>query len=164
MGSGSDQPLYTLEIAGVPYQLNEAALTGVLFDIVSTLVFEKHATRITYILKGSDSQLSGSGSGEITALGISLYRHLKEQRCPGPPYAELGAEAQSFRLHSIVDALVAVAFFLKADDLVPHFIVGDDVGGDLLTVLNRGREARLMIEDPALRSKLSRLVPGADAS
>lgn len=158
--AGGSIDTYKLDIDGRVFEMTEAGFIGVLFDIVGSLVFEKQAHRVSYVMEASETELSGSGGGGINALAISLYRHLKEQRCPGPTYTDLSGDTHSFRLHSIVDALVAVAFFLKAGDSVPHFIVASPEA-DLLTVLDRGRRSRLSVSDPSLRARLSRLVPGA---
>lgn len=160
--SGSSRRSYTLEISGESYELTEAALTGVLFDIVTTLVFEKRAHRVTYVLKGSDLELARSGSAEMSPLTINLYRYLKEQRCPVSLGTGLEGESESFRLNSVIDALVAVAFFRKAGDFVPHFIVDDDLGNELLRVIDRGERVRLTVEDAEVRSQLTRLVSAAD--
>lgn len=160
--SGSSRRKYTLDIAGKTYELTEAGLTGVLFDVVTALVFEKHAHRVTYLLQGAEMDLSGSGAGAVTPLATNLYRHLKEQRCSAPLQTGLEGDAQSFRLHSVVDALVAVAFYRGAGEFVPHLIVDDELGNELLRVLDRGQRAWLTVEDPQLRARLSRLVPGAN--
>ena len=120
---GSEHPRsFVLDIDGTTYVLGTAKFTGVLFEIVTTLVFEKLADRATYVLTTSESELTGSGGVHFDPLCVSLYRHLKVQRYHGPTYPELGGDVQSFHLHSIKDGLVAVAFFLKGGESVPHFI------------------------------------------
>jgi hypothetical protein len=158
MNSGSSQPSFALEIDGSSYSLREAEFNGVLFDLVTTLVFEKQADRCTFILATAETELTGSGGVHFDPLSVSLYRHLKVERCHGPSYPELGGEAQSFRLHSIAGALVAVAFFLKAGDMVPHFLVGFP-DRDVLTVLDRGERTRLNVDEPRLVKALTRLIP-----
>jgi hypothetical protein len=152
------QPRYQLEIDGTVHELGEAEFNGVLFEIVTTLVFEKLVDRVSFVLKASEAELIGSGGQHFDPLSVSLYRHLKVERCQGPVYPDLGGETQSFRLHAIVDALVAVAFFLKGGDVIPHMIVG---GPDrpLLTVLDRGLRTLLTSDDPNLLAKLGRLIP-----
>lgn len=159
---GSTRSKYTLEIDDKVYELTEAGLTGVLFEFVTTLVFEKLARRVTYILKGKGWELSGAGGGRIPLMAINLYRHLKEQRCPAPLRTDLPGEAQSFRLHSVVDALLAAAFYRMAGEFAPHFILDDDLGNELLRIVDRGRRSRLTVGDADLRARLISLVPGAD--
>lgn len=155
---GSSQARFNLEINGVAYELGEAEFNGVLFDVVTTLVFEKLVDRATYILEAGEGELTGSGGSHFDPLCVSLYRHLKEERYHGPSYSELGGEAQSFRLRGLADGLSSVAFFLKAGSTVPHFIVGrPDV--DVLIALDRGARTRLMLDDPQLLAKVTRLVP-----
>ena len=148
---------YTFEIGGNTYEVREAEYSGVLFEIVTTLVFDRLADRASYILETGESELTGSGGSHFDLLSVSLYRHLKVHRCRGPSYEGLGSECQSFKLHSVSDALVAVAFFLKGGDAVPHFIVGSP-DRDLLLALDRGRRTQLTLDDPALVSAFSRLV------
>jgi hypothetical protein len=65
---------------------------------------------------------------------------------------------QSFKLHSVLDALEAATFFLRAGETVPHFFVGcGDV--DVLTALDRGAQTRLMSEDTKLLAKLTSSLP-----
>jgi len=155
---GSTQRRFNLEIDGSTYELGEAEFNGVLFEVVATLVFEKLVDRASFILEAGERELTGSGGSHFDALCVSLYRHLKEERYHGPSYDELGGETQSFRLRSIADGLAAVAFFLKAGDTVPHFIVGRPEA-DPLCALDRGKRTRLMVEDPALAAKLTRMIP-----
>ena len=155
---GSTQRRFNIEIDGSTYGLSEAEFAGVLFEVVATLVFEKLVDRVSYILKAGDRELTGSGGSHFDPLCVSLYRHLKEERYHGPSYDELGGETQSFRLRGIADGLAAVAFFLKAGNTVPHFIVGRPES-DPLVVLDRGRRTRLTVDDPTLKAKLTRLIP-----
>ena len=149
---------FSLELDGEVYELREAEFAGILFEIVARLVFEKLADRATFVLATEERELTGSGGTHFDRLSVSLYRHLKEQRCHGPAYPELEGDAQSFHLHSIKDGLVAVAFFLKGGPSVPHLMVGRP-GHDVLTALDRGARTRLMLEDPKIVSKLTRLIP-----
>jgi len=158
MESRSSPPVFHLEVDGRTYELGEAEFSGVLFDVVMTLVLEKLADRASYVLRGGESDLCGSGGSRYDRLCVGLYRHLKQIRCHGPDYAEYSGETQSFRLHSLKDGLVAVAFFLKAGENVPHFTVGR-AERDVLAVLDRGARSRLTLEDPQLISKLTRLIP-----
>jgi hypothetical protein len=155
---GSAQRQFNLEVDGSTYELGEAEFAGILFEVVATLVFEKLVDRVSYILEAGERELCGSGGSHFDALCVSLYRHLKEERYRGPSYDELGGETQSFRLRGIADGLVAVAFFLKAGETVPHFIVGRP-DADPLCVLDRGRRTRLAVDDPTLKAKLTRLIP-----
>jgi hypothetical protein len=132
------QPRYQLEIDGTVHELGEAEFNGVLFEIVTTLVFEKLVDRVSFVLKASEAELIGSGGQHFDPLSVSLYRHLKVERCQGPVYPDL--------------------FFLKGGDVIPHMIVG---GPDrpLLTVLDRGLRTLLTSDDPNLLAKLGRLIP-----
>jgi hypothetical protein len=158
MDSATSPPVFHLEVNDRTYELGMAQFSGVLFEVVMMLVFEKLADRASYELRGGESDLCGSGSTRFDTICVSLYRHLKQMRCQGPEHAELSGETQSFRLHSLKDGLVAVAFFLKAGENVPHFTVGR-AEQDVLVVLDRGARSRLMLEDPQLISKLTRLIP-----
>lgn len=157
MASGSATP-FTLEVDGIRHELSEAEFAGVLYEVVTTLVFEKLADRATYVLATGEGELTGSGSVRFDPISVSLYRHLKVWRCHGPAYPDLEGEAHSFRLHSIKDGLVAVAFFLKAGEAVPHLTVGT-ADGDVLTVLERGARSTLTVGEPQTRSRLTRLIP-----
>jgi hypothetical protein len=157
MGSHS-APRFNLDFNGNAYELREAEFSGILFEIVATLVFEKLVDRATYALAVGERELTGSGSSHFDPLCVSLYRHLKEQRYHGPSYPELEGDIQSFHLHSIKDGLVAVAFFLKGGDCVPHFIAGQP-GRDVLTVLDRGARTSLTVDDEDLLRRLMELVP-----
>lgn len=158
METGSSQPRYELEIDGEVYQLREAEFNGVLFEIVTTLVFEKVVDRVSYVLEAAEDELTGSGGTHFDPLSVSLYRHLRVERCRGPSHPELGGETQCFRLHAIVDALAAVAFFLKGGDAVPHMIVGRPSQA-VLSVLDRGTRTMLTVDDRGLLAKLTRLIP-----
>jgi hypothetical protein len=158
MDSAASPPVFQLEVNDRTYELGPAQFRGVLFEVVMVLVFEKLADRASYVLRGGESDLCGSGSTRFDTICVSLYRHLKQIRCHGPDYSELPGETQSFRLHSLKDGLVAVAFFLKAGGNVPHFTVGR-ADEDVLVVLDRGARSRLTVQDPELLSKLTRLMP-----
>jgi hypothetical protein len=157
MESRSPPPVFHIEVDGRMYELGVAEFTGVLFDVVMTLVFEKLADRASYVLQGGESDLCGSGGDRFDTLCVSLYRHLKQMRCHGPEYPEYPGETQSFKLHSLKDGLVAVAFFLKAGETVPHFTVGR-ADHDVLVVLDRGARSRLTVEEPEIRDRLTRLI------
>jgi len=149
---------YRLEIGDKSYQLSEAEYFGVLLNIVITLVYEKQADRASYVLQVGETELSGAGSVRFDGICVSLYRHLKETRCHGPAYPQLGGNAQSFKLHSILDALEAATFFLRAGDTVPHFFVGcGEV--DILAALDRGAETRLLVKNSKLLAKLTNYLP-----
>jgi len=156
--SASTEPRFVLEIGGNAHELGEAEFNGILFQLVTTLVFEKLVDRATFVLAASEGELSGSGGSHFDPVSVSLYRHLKEERYHGPDYDELGGDAQSFRLRGIADGLVAVAFFLRGGEAVPHFIVGRH-DEDPLVVLDRGARTCLTADDPKLLAKLTRLVP-----
>ncbi|NIN70343.1 MAG: hypothetical protein GTO46_00110 [Gemmatimonadetes bacterium] len=94
---------------------------------------------------------------------MSLFRHLRVERCSGPRYSELGGDTGSFRLHAVVDGLVAAAFYLRGGDHVPHMIMGRP-DRDVLTVLDRGARSELNCADPGLLRKLTRLIPGDPVS
>lgn len=154
---------FILELGGKSYRLSEAEFFGVLFNLVTALVFEKRADRATYIFTAGDSELSGSGSSHFDPICVSLYRHLKEEPCPGPAYPDLTGKARSFRVHSLVDALEAVAFFLKAGEWVPHFFLGS-ADHDVLTVHERGTRTRVLLDDPGLVKKLCGSLPDISAT
>ncbi len=154
---------FALELGGKIYKLSEAEFFGVLFNLVTTLVFEKWADRATYVLQVGESELSGSGGAHFDPICVSLYRHLKEDRCHGPSYPDLEGTAQSFRVHSIVDALEAVAFFLKAGETVPHFFLGL-ADRDVLTVRDRGAHTRVLLDDPKLVKLLCGSLPDSSAA
>ncbi len=162
MKGGSSQR-FSLELGDKTYNMSEAEFFGVLFNLVTSLVFEKRADRATYILEAGESELSGSGSVHFDPICVSLYRHLKEEPCQGPAYPGLGGRARSFRVHSLVDALEAVAFFLKAGDSVPHFFLGP-ADHDVLTVHDRGARTRVLLDDPKLVQKLSGSLPEISAA
>ncbi len=134
-----------------------------LFNLVTALVFEKRADRATYLLEVGEFELSGSGSVHFDPICVSLYRHLKEEPCQGPAYPELKGKARSFRVHSLVDALEAVAFFLKAGETVPHFFLGS-AERDVLTVRDRGAHTRVLLDDPKLVKKLCGSMPETSAA
>jgi hypothetical protein len=157
MESGASQRRFDFEVDEKTYQLREAEFNAILFEVVITLVFKKQLDRVSYVLETGERELTGSGSSRFDAICVGLYRYLKEQRCHGPTYPELAGEVQSFRLHSIKDGLVAVAFFLKAGEGVPHFMAGRP-DEDLLTVLDRGARTRLSLPDPELLPELTRLI------
>ncbi len=160
MQSGSSHPKFRLEIDDQhSYELTEAGFSGVLYEMVVTLVFEKLVDRVSYVLEAHEKELTGSGGIHFDPLSVSLFRHLKVERCHGPSYPELGDETVSFRLHAIVDGLAAVAFFLKGGDAVPHMIVGRPDRA-VLSVLDRGKRSHLACDDPLLVPKLTRLIPG----
>ncbi len=158
MESRPSPPVFRLELEDRTYDLDAAEFRGVLFDLVMALVFEKLADRASYVLQGGESGLCGSGSADFDPLCVGLYRHLKQIRCHGPDCPELSGQTQSFRLHSLKDGLVAVAFFLKAGENVPHFTVGR-ADRDLLVVLDRGARSRLTLGDPKLLAKFAELIP-----
>ena len=150
MRTSSDRS-YRLEIAGQAHELDAKSFRLALCDLVSTLLAEKEITRASFVFAAPES-----GLGELSA---SLYRHLKQQRCVGPPYSELGGGAHSFRLHSLVDALVATHFYCHAGDEVPHFFVGNGPT-DILSCLERGTTTRVAVENPPLLSKLRAVIGG----
>lgn len=152
------QARFTIEIDGKTHELGEAQFAGVLFQMVTTLVFEKQIDRATFILATGEQELSGSGGSHFDPVSVSLYRHLKEERYRGPAYKGLGGDAQSFRIRGIADGLVAVAFFLRGGEGVPHLIVGRH-DADPLVVLDRGSRTRLTVDDPDLLARLTRLIP-----
>jgi hypothetical protein len=147
---------YRLEIGEDAYELKEAEFGGILYEIAINLVFHKLVDRATYVLCAPEAELTGSGSGHFDVLSVSLYRHLKENRGHGPEYEGLGGNPQSFRIHSVKDALVTVAFFLHGGDCVPHFILGRP-DRDMLIAQDRGRRTQLNVEDRKLIEKFSRL-------
>jgi hypothetical protein len=149
---------FAIETGGNTYELGPAQLAGVLFQLVTTLVFEKQVDRATFILAKGEKELSGSGGSHFDPVSVSLYRHLKEERYHGPLYEELGGEAQSFRIRGIAYALVAVAFFLRGGDGVPHLIIGRP-DADPLVVLDRGARTRLSCDDPDTLAQLIRMIP-----
>ncbi|NIR45315.1 MAG: hypothetical protein GWN99_12930 [Gemmatimonadetes bacterium] len=148
---------FTLEIGERVYELSEAEFAGALYDLAVNLMFHKLVDRVTCILETSESELTGSGGSHFDPLCVSLYRHLKEDRCHGPAYEGMGGDPQSFRIHSIKDALAAVAFYLKAGDSVPHFIVGRP-DRDLLVVQDRGRRTQVNVGDDRVVAQLERLI------
>ena len=101
MESPSSPPIFRLEVNDKAYELSEAEFSGLLYEIVQTLVFEKLVDRVSYVLQTREDELTGSGSSHFDPLCVSLYRHLKEERCHGPHYPELAGETQSFKIHSI---------------------------------------------------------------
>ncbi|UCF18445.1 MAG: hypothetical protein JSU87_10895 [Gemmatimonadota bacterium] len=154
---------FLLEIGGKSYGVSEAEYFGVLLNIVTTLVFEKRADRATYVLEVGESELSGAGSVHFDPISVSLYRHLKETRCHGPAYPDLKGDAQSFRLHSVLDALEAVTFFLRAGNTVPHFFVGL-AEQDVLAALDRGARTRVLLQDPEIVVRLAKCLPEVSSS
>lgn len=156
----SSESRHHLEVDGTTYGLSEVEFKGVLFELVAALVFEKMVDRVSYVLETAEHELTGSGGEYFDPLSVSLYRHLKVERCSGPSYPELGGETQSFRLHAIVDGLVAVAFFVGGGDMVPHMIVGRPDRA-VLTVIDRGKRTQLACDDARLLARLNRLIPGA---
>lgn len=158
MESPSTPPIARLEVNDRAYELTGPEFSTVLFEIVEILVFEKLVDRVSYVLQTGESELTGSGSSHFDPLCVSLYRHLKEERCHGPHYPELAGETQSFKIHSIKNGLVAVAFFLKAGETVPHFTAGT-VTADVLTILDRGARSWLSIDNPDVLSKVTQLIP-----
>jgi hypothetical protein len=157
MLSRSAPSVYQFDVDGRTYELGAAEFTGVLFEVVMMLVYEKLADRVSYVLKAGESELCGSGGTRFEPLCVSLYRHLKQVRCHGPEYPTLAGETQSFKLHSLKDGLVAAAFFLNAGDAVPHFTLGR-ADHDVLLVFDRGARSRLTLEEPDLLSKFTSLV------
>jgi hypothetical protein len=149
---------FAIEIDGDTHELGPAQLAGVLFQLVTTLIFEKQADRATFILSTGEGELSGSGGTNFDPICVSLYRHLKEERYHGPAYEELSGDAQSFRLRGIADGLVAVAFFLRGGEGVPHLIIGRP-DADPLVVLDRGSRTRLTVDDSDLLARLRRVIP-----
>lgn len=150
---------FRLEVGDQSYDLNEANLFRLLYEAVPWLVFLKEVERATFVLGCREDELSGAGSERFDPICVGLYRHLKEKRYVGPSYPDLGDNARSFRLHSIVDGLAAVAFFQKGGDLVPHLIVGRP-DRDVLAALDRGRRTRLIGDDPEILSRLEDIVGG----
>jgi hypothetical protein len=96
-------------------------------------------------------------------LSVSLFRHLRVERCSGPHYGELGQDTGSFRLHAVVNGLVAAAFFLRGGDHVPHMILGRPDRA-VLTVMDRGARTQLNCGDRGLLRKLIQLIPGDPVS
>jgi hypothetical protein len=148
---------FNLEIDDRTYELSQAEFTGVLYELAVNLMFNKLVDRVTYILETSETELTGSGGSHFDPVSVSLYRHLKEDRCHGPVYEGMGGSPQSFRIHSIKDALAAVAFYLKAGDSVPHFIVGRP-DRDLLVVQDRGRRTQVNVGDDKVVKELEGLI------
>ena len=150
MNSESTQPRYTLDIGGEIHEVGLSAFRIAPYDILSALVGQKEVDRASFVLAGKESELDPESA--------RLYRHIKQQRCSGPPYTNLGGEAHSFKLHSQVDALVAAHFFCTAGDLVPHFFAGHSES-DVLLCMERGVRTKVEVGDPALLSRLRELVP-----
>ncbi len=140
---------FELELDGSSYELDEDRFRLSLYDLVSTLLLEKLVDRASFILSVPRSKLD--------PVSASLYRHLKEQRAPGPPYNELEGETHAFRIHSVVDGLVSVHLFCHGGDQVPHFFVGD-VRRDYLSCYNRGERTVVQVETPELVSRLRKIV------
>lgn len=149
MGSESSGRTHRLEIGDETYELGSGQFRSSLCDIVTALLIEREASRATFLLSGPEGQLDD--------LSAHLYRHLKQQRCSGPPYDEWEGVAHSFRIHSVIDALVAVHFFLHAGDRVPHFFVGHG-HRDSLACIERGSRTRVHVESRDLLSRLQSLV------
>ncbi len=157
METGSAPAQFNLRVGDKLYDLGEAEFGGVLYDIVTTLVYEKRVDRASYVMQCRESELTGSGSVHFDPMCVSLYRHLKEDPYHGKVYEDLGGETHSFRLHSIIDGLEAVAFYLRAGAMVPHFLVGRPEE-DLLIVLDRGARSELRVDDPAWLERIARLL------
>lgn len=157
-GQGGEE-IFRLEVGDRIYDLTDAELFRLLYEVVPWLVFLKEAERATYVLGCGEEELSGAGSEHFDPICVGLYRHLKEKRYVGPTYPDLGDNVRSFRLHSIVDGLAAVAFFQKGGDLVPHLIVGRP-DRDVLAVLDRGRRTRLLGDAPEILSRVERVAGG----
>ncbi len=153
-----DPERFVVEIDGKICELGPAQFAGVLYQFVTTLVFEKLVDRVTFILATGERELSGSGGSHFDPICVSLYRHLKEERYHGPLYQDVSGDTQSFRLRSIADALVAVAFFLRGGDSVPHLIIGNP-DADPLVALDRGSRTRISVDDPDIVAKLNRMIP-----
>lgn len=145
----SSNRTHRLEIAGDVYELDARAFRFVLCDLVTMLLAEKEASRASFVFAAPESDLE--------ELSANLYRHLKQQRCIGPSYSQHGGGAESFRLHSVVDALVATHFYCHAGESVPHFFVGNGPT-DLLSCLDRGMATRVTVESLPLLSKLQEVV------
>ena len=142
-----------LEIDGEVLELGPGQYRLSLCDLVSALLSEKEVSRATYVLAGSPDDLDD--------MSANLFRHLRQQRCTGPEYAELEGTAESFRIHSVVDALVAVHFYFSAGDVVPHFFVGHGKT-DVLSCTDRGSRCRLRVEKAELRGRLRELAAPTD--
>jgi hypothetical protein len=155
--SGFATGSHSLEIGNDAYEFGAAEFRGILYELAINLVFHKQVDRATYILEEPEAELTGAGGEHFDPLSVSLYRHLKVNRCHGPEYQGFGGQPQSFHIHSIKDALVAVAFFLKGGDSVPHFILGRP-DRDLLVVQDRGRRTQLSVDDPKLMAELLKLI------
>lgn len=160
---GSSESVFRIDVDGQIYQLSETEFKGVLFEMASLLVFEKAVDRVSYVVEADESELTGSGGRHFDPLSVSLFRHLRVERCSGPSYPGLGDETRVFRLHAVVDGLVAAAFFLRGGDHVPHMVLGRPDRA-VLTVLDRGARTQLNCADPQLLRKLIRLIPGEPGS
>ncbi len=157
--TGSSGPVFRVDVDGRIFELSETEFKGVLYEMASLLVFEKAVDRVSFVVDAPESELIGSGSDRFDPLSVSLFRHLRVERCAGPRYSELGAHTDSYRLHAVVDGLVAAAFFLRGGDHVPHMILGRP-DRDVLTVLDRGARTQVNCADRGLRRKLTELIPG----
>lgn len=155
----SSESAFRIDVDGQIYELSETEFKGVLYEMASLLIFEKAVDRVSFVVDAPESELTGSSGQRFDPLSVSLFRHLRVERCSGPRYGELGADTGSFRLHAVVDGLVAAAFFLRGGEHVPHMILGRP-DRDVLTVLDRGARTQLNCGDPGLLRKLTRLIPG----
>ncbi len=159
----SSESVFSVDVDGKVFELSETEFKGVLYEMVSLLVFERAVDRVSYVVNVDENELLGSGGKHFDPLSVSLFRHLRVERCSGPRYSELGGDTGSFRLHAVVDGLVAAAFYLRGGDHVPHMIMGRP-DRDVLTVLDRGARSELNCADPGLLRKLTRLIPGDPVS
>lgn len=160
---GSSESVYSLDVDGQIFQLSEIEFKGLLYEMVSWLVFERAVDRVAYVLKVDQSELLGSGGHHFDPLSVSLFRHLRVERCSNPRQTEFGEDTGYFRLHAVVDGLAATAFFLRGGEHVPHMILGRPDRA-VLTVIDRGARTLLNCADPALLRRLKQLIPGDPVS
>jgi hypothetical protein len=160
---GSSESVFSVDVNGQIFELSETEFKGVLYEMVSLLVFEKAVDRVAYVLDVPQSELIGSGGEHFDPLSVSLFRHLRVERCSNPRQTELGEDTGCFRLHAVVDGLAAAAFFLRGGDHVPHMILGRPDRA-VLTVVDRGARTLLNCGDPQLLRKLTQLIPGDPVS
>jgi hypothetical protein len=160
---GLSDSVYRVDVGGRVYELSETEFKGVLYEVVSLLVFEKAVDRVSFVVDVPEAELIGSGGEHFDPLSVSLFRHLRVERCTGVRYSELGGDTGSYRLHAVVDGLAAAAFYLRGGDHVPHMILGRPDRA-VLTVLDRGTRTQLNCGDPQLLQKLVQLIPGEPSS
>ncbi|MGD2217158.1 MAG: hypothetical protein PVJ64_10385 [Gemmatimonadales bacterium] len=160
---GSSESVFKVDVDGQIFELSETEFKGVLYEMVSLLVFEKAVDRVSYVLDVPQNELIGSGGKHFDPLSVSLFRHLRVERCSGPRHTELGEDTGSFRLHAVVNGLAAAAFFLRGGEHVPHMILGRP-DRDVLIVMERGERTLLNCGDPQLLRRLTGLIPGDPTS